>query len=338
MQERFCKIAPGPYSACPWDLSVDAEAREYWVRLFRTHFGSILHHAGADARQERKARGVLEERLGAFEKGPGRFGRVTIITLDEWRTEALVAAGFADSFAKMKEEENARMLGVLPVVCRELDEMDRKRGAEAVIRGIFAGNIFDMGAQAAIDRLNGQGLDFLAVRRSLPERPWLIDDFDALENYLKTARIGITVLFVDNAGSDFILGALPLARWLVQNAGSRVVLAANSAPALNDMTVEDIRRWWPRIVQAEPSFGTLPLEFVGTGTGNPLIDLSGISPELNAAARDADFVVIEGMGRGVESNLEARFSCPALNIAMIKDEFVARRCGGKNFDLVCRFR
>jgi hypothetical protein len=49
-------------------------------------------------------------------------------------------------------------------------------------------------------------------------------------------------------------------------------------------------------------------------------------------------VILEGMGRGVESNLDAVFSCESLNIAMIKDEAVARRHGGKLYDVVCRFR
>jgi type II pantothenate kinase len=43
------------------------------------------------------------------------------------------------------------------------------------------------------------------------------------------------------------------------------------------------------------------------------------------------------MGRGVESNLDARFSCDALKLAMIKDDAVARRHGGKMFDVVCRW-
>jgi type II pantothenate kinase len=43
------------------------------------------------------------------------------------------------------------------------------------------------------------------------------------------------------------------------------------------------------------------------------------------------------MGRAVESNLDARFSCDALKIAMIKMAIVAERCGGKLYDLVCRF-
>ena len=52
---------------------------------------------------------------------------------------------------------------------------------------------------------------------------------------------------------------------------------------------------------------------------------------------DADLVILEGMGRGVESNLEAEFSCDAVNLAMIKDTAVAARHGGKVFDVVCRY-
>ena len=81
----------------------------------------------------------------------------------------------------------------------------------------------------------------------------------------------------------------------------------------------------------------LPIEIVGTGTGEPLIDLGQVSRELNAAAEDADLVILEGMGRGVESNLDAEFSCDAVNIAMIKDSAVAARHGGNVFDVVCRF-
>ncbi len=71
--------------------------------------------------------------------------------------------------------------------------------------------------------------------------------------------------------------------------------------------------------------------------GEPLIDLSAISPELNDASADADLVILEGMGRGVESNLDAEFSCDAVNLAMVKDTAVASRHNGKVFDVVCRF-
>ena len=82
----------------------------------------------------------------------------------------------------------------------------------------------------------------------------------------------------------------------------------------------------------------LPIRIVSTGTGEPLIDLAKVSPALNQASADADLVVLEGMGRGVESNLDAVFSCDALNLAMLKDAAVAKRVGGTVYDVVSRFR
>jgi len=104
------------------------------------------------------------------------------------------------------------------------------------------------------------------------------------------------------------------------------------------MTIHDVNAWWDRIVETEPSLAGLPIERVSTGTGEPLIDLSLVSQELNAASADADLVIIEGMGRGIESNLDAAFSCDAVNIAMIKDPAVGARVGGKVYDVVLRYR
>jgi uncharacterized protein with ATP-grasp and redox domains len=184
---------------------------------------------------------------------------------------------------------------------------------------------------------DGAGPTFLATRGSLVPRPWLIDDFDAMAARFASHRHKRCVYFIDNAGSDFLLGATPMIRWMAMR-GTHVIIAANERPTLNDMTVHDVRRWWPKMVEAEPSLGTLPIDIVSTGTGEPLIDLSRVSDELNEAAAEADLVILEGMGRGVESNLDAAFSCDAINLAMIKDESIAARNGGKVFDCVCRFR
>jgi type II pantothenate kinase len=126
-------------------------------------------------------------------------------------------------------------------------------------------------------------------------------------------------------------------RWLARR-GTEVILAANERPTLNDMTIQDVNAWWPRVIAAEPSLSQLPITRVSTGTGEPLIDLSAVSADLNAASANADLIILEGMGRGVESNLEADFSCDAINLAMIKDAMVARRQRGKLFDVICRFR
>jgi uncharacterized protein with ATP-grasp and redox domains len=346
----FCLLAdPSNYISAPEDLRSARDDRTHWVEFFRRHILTLLklsHEAGlareVDARDlERRARESLVEYeaiLDGFLQDPiSQPSPVTIMTLDRWRDGVLRKHGFVDAFIDLKNRENEKMLPLLPSVCRELDSLHGAKQLRAVVEGVFAGNIFDMGAEETAKKFLSHSPDFFNTRACLPKRPWLVDDYDKLEHSLLHKIYRKCVFFVDNAGSDFLLGALPMIRWLAQR-GTRVVVAANERPSLNDMTIEDVRTWWPRIVEAEPSFKSLPIHLVSSGTGEPLIDLLEVSDELNESAKGADLIILEGMGRGVMSNFDAAFSCDALNIAMIKDEWVARRFGGKTFDLVCRFR
>jgi type II pantothenate kinase len=353
--EPFCKLSePERYVATDWDLSVDAHGRRYWVDLFKRHFELVLKTGSAArvARGEdpmsvtRGAEGcremLLARFLDPFDQNPdavrARVGPVTILTLDRWRDDCLKAHEFHDAFVDLKARENEQALALLPMVCRQLDVLEGEAALRAVVEGVFAGNIFDMGSEATAKAFLESGPDFFATRERLPTRPWLIDDYEALaKRVMEGPRHRKAVFFIDNAGSDFMLGAVPMMRWLARR-GTAVVLAANERPTLNDMTVHDVRAWWPRIVEAEPSIGGLGIEAVSTGTGEPLIDLSGVSAELNRAAEAADLVILEGMGRGVESNFNAVFTCDAVQLAMLKDHAVAQRYGAKLFDVVCRFR
>lgn len=337
------------YVACDWDLSLDPAGRQYWVDLFKRHFETILSQAVKSAATDGTAeqaqaavapcRRLLHDRLEAFELNPHEYGRVTILTLDAWRDDALRTYGFVDAFRDLKNRENTLALKLLPMVCRQLDVIeDPGEQFRAVIEGVFAGNIFDMGSEATAQAFLDASPDFFATRDRLPRRPWLIDNYDALaDRMLRRPRHAKAIFFIDNAGSDFLLGAVPMIRWLARR-GTAVGIAANERPTLNDMTAHDVRAWWPRILNAEPSLAPLPITTVSTGTGEPLIDLSSVSDDLNQAAADADLVILEGMGRGVESNLRAEFRCDAVNLAMVKDEAVAKRNGGKLFDVVCRYR
>ncbi len=341
---------PARYVACELDLSVEPGPREYWVGLFVRHFETILsvgvesavaHGEAAESARRRAdaARRQMRERFDAFVADPRSQGRVTIITLDRWRETALRGNGFEDCFGDVKDRENQRMLPLLPIVCRKLDAIDDPREQLlTVVQGVFAGNIYDLGSEATTQVFLEASPDFFAVHARLTARPWLIDHFDALsERLLNRPPHRKAVFFIDNAGSDFLLGALPMIRWLSAR-GTRVVVAANERPALNDQTIGDVRRGWGRILETEPTLAGLGIEAVSTGTGEPLIDLSGVSDELNAAAADADLVILEGMGRGVESNLDVRMTCDVANLALIKDRAVADRIGGKLFDVVCRFQ
>jgi damage-control phosphatase, subfamily II, stand-alone protein len=351
----FVKLAdPTRYIACSSELVTDDEGRTHWVEFFKRHLNTILT-LGIDAAVVRgagmeQATTRAEECRSEFCKwfdefttdpaGAGRHGveRVTILTLDQWRDMFLRKFGFDDAFIDLKDRENALALPLLPTVCQQIDLLSGQEQLRAIIEGVFAGNIFDMGAEATAKAFLHASPDFFATRKTLTPRPWLIDDYDALAKRLLEGPLHRKVVFfIDNAGGDFILGAIPMIRWLAKR-DSRVVIAANERPTLNDMTIHDVNAWWPRVLDAEPSLRDLPIYRVSTGTGEPLIDLSQVSAQLNDAAADADLVILEGMGRGVESNLDAAFSCDAVNLAMIKDVAVANNVGGKVFDIVCRFR
>jgi type II pantothenate kinase len=347
--EPFCKLKdPARYVACDWNFCEDHEGRAYWVSFFKRHVETILK-LGVEAAVARKelleqaearacaCRDEYHALFDAFHGDPSGHDWVDILTLDAWRDGLLRKHGFEDAFVDLKNRENAAALLFLPEVCRQIDSLAGEERLRAVVEGVFAGNIFDMGAEATAKQFLHGGPDFFDTRSRLPKRPWLIDDYDRFARRALSKGYGKVVFFIDNAGSDFVLGAAPMMRWFAMR-GMSVVLAANERPTLNDMTIHDVRAWWPRLVEVESSLAGLPIEAVSTGTGEPLIDLSRVSLELNRLAADAELVVLEGMGRGVESNLHASFSCDALNLAMLKDVAVSKRVGGQLYDVVCRFR
>jgi type II pantothenate kinase len=142
---------------------------------------------------------------------------------------------------------------------------------------------------------------------------------------------------VDNAGADICLGCVPLVRWMLQK-GSRVTLVANSGPALNDVTIPELTELLEQIAAIDASIASAlsdgRLGSVSSGGWAPLLDLTDLSGDCVAAVGDADLIILHGMGRAVESNFEARFSCDVLRMAVLKDEAVAQRLGARLFDCV----
>lgn len=355
----FPRLAdPAGYVACRWDLAADADKRAYWLALFARHWPSLLSHARQEAADRGLAAADVEQRvqqadadfrgwLNAVGREPDRCGRLDILTICEARQAAIDAVGLHDPYRLVKARENELAIKLLPARLRELDAMEPATRAHDVIEGVFAGNIFDMGAISTNAMFESGRVDFHAVRAKLRPRPWFDDDLDAWAAVVGDGnRCRRAVLFVDNAGPDVLLGMFPLARDLLQR-GSRVLLTANTGPSLNDVThgelVELVGRiaGWDAATAAALDDGRLTL--LPSGNGQPLIDLSRVSPALADAveggdkSRGCDLVVLEGMGRAVESNYDARFTCDCLKLAMIKDEGVASAMGAEVFDLVCRF-
>lgn len=286
---------------------------------------------------EREYRSVLGEILDH----PQHFGRADILTLCEQQQALLRKHGFDDPYLDIKTRENAAALAALPAVLRELDAAEPQREVELLARGLLAGNLFDLGAAITAERYHNGSHDFWRSRAELPPRPWFIDDLDAWAVRWRTgAAYRHAAFFVDNAGWDICLGCLPLARWMVRR-GTRVSLAANSHAALNDITATELVQLvsGEAVVDDEIARAVSEgwLRIVPTGSGTPLLDLKALSPQCVAALADADLVMLHGMGRSLESNRTAEFTCDVLRTAVVKDPLVAAHVGAKLMDCVFRF-
>ncbi len=339
---------PAGYRAHTLDLMADPEAREYWIEVFEHHLPSLVRHAIVsdtrhDAADRAEAmRAEFAAILQHLRSEPDAHGELNILRICRLREGCLRRHDFDDPYAVVKRAEDDSALALLPDLLAEIDAMDPAERGEALIRGVFAGNLFDLGAKSTTSRFDNDGFDFHDERERVLARPWVFDDLDA---WLRAWRRGPhrrAIVFVDNAGADVVLGMFPLIREMLRR-GTQVVVTANTRPALNDITHPELVELVGRIAAIDEEVAAAGqqrrLELVPSGNDAPLIDLRAVSEELAASAADprTDLVILEGMGRAVETNLRARFTCDALNLAVIKEEHLARTLGGRLYDCVCKY-
>ncbi len=344
----LCQLAdPQHYRAFSWSLTADPRDFEYWTGLFEDFPRLLERHLQEDglAGDDFEARWAAFQHeylaeIDAYRRDCHADGPVTTLTLVYMRQRLLRKYGWPDPYVKVKERENDAAARMYPDVVRQADSEPAASRYELLLRGVFAGNMFDLGAPATIELYHNGGVDYHAVFARVPDRPWYIDQADDFLRHLLARRYRQTLVFVDNAGTDIALGVLPLVREMARS-GVKVVLAANAEPALNDITICELNPLLERLAGTDPVLARLretgQLSTVSSGNDTPLIDLGKVTPECNAAAAQSDLIILEGMGRGVESNWSQAFRCDALRIALIKDESVARWIGSKLFDAVCRF-
>uniref|UniRef100_A0A7S0R303 Damage-control phosphatase ARMT1-like metal-binding domain-containing protein n=1 Tax=Pyramimonas obovata TaxID=1411642 RepID=A0A7S0R303_9CHLO len=347
---------PADYEPCTFPLRKNADDPKHfptlreWLQVFKKSIPSFRNTASGDS-SVRDAKGKAAEFeaeylkiLIAIEKkpngGPGLEGPgpVDVIKLCGMRDDLLRRLGFMDCFKTIKTQENARSLALLNRTLRQLDEMEESRRLFALLQGIFAGNIFDLGAAASADLYDNSGTDFEGTKDRLQPRPWLIDDATAFAYKWNNHTYKKAIMFVDNAGADVVLGMLPFAREMVRR-GTQVVMAANEVPSINDITAQELEQvlelCTDQVLRTAYQEGSLVV--VSSGNSLPIIDLRRVSRELADEALDADLVVMEGMGRAIETNLYAQFKCDSLKVGMVKHHEVARCLNGKLYDVVCKF-
>ncbi|KAK9286329.1 hypothetical protein L1049_014720 [Liquidambar formosana] len=318
-----------------------------WIDLFLNSVPSFKKRAESDVTvadasvKAEKFALRYTEILEDFKKDPeSHGGPPDCIHLCRIREQILRELGFRDIFKKVKDEENAKAISLFEdVVCLNDAIEDEGKRLENLVRGIFAGNIFDLGSAQLAEVFSRDGMSFLASCQNLVPRPWVIDDLDAFK--LKWGRKSWkkAVIFVDNSGADIILGILPFARELLRR-GTQVVLAANDLPSINDVTYPELIEIISKLKDESGQLmgvDTSNLLIANSGNDLPVIDLTRISQELAYLSSDADLVILEGMGRGIETNLYAQFKCDSLKIGMVKHQEVAQFLGGRLYDCVFKY-
>jgi type II pantothenate kinase len=337
---------------------LDERSAEDRAQSFASEYADVLDKMERDPNQVLPGYEVECSRSG-LKKGLSCKVLCTI------RETCLARIGLRDAFKHVKRKENAESLLVLPSVIRDIDTRETAgERMELALRGCFAGNLFDLGAHFSSERYEKQqeetqgmkntatgGLDyhyqnFQKTRENLPKRPWLVDSLDQAVDQLSTkGKFTKAVVFADNAGSDLILGILPFCRELLRN-GTSVVLAANEKPTINDITQEELLSLFTRVSTSPrvedqvlcSAAESGQLSVVSTGSDLPIIDLSQVSAGIVEAARDADLVVLQGMGRAIESNLNAKFATAVLKMGVVKHPEVALCLRGNLGDPICKFQ
>ncbi|RYR77508.1 hypothetical protein Ahy_A01g001993 isoform B [Arachis hypogaea] len=368
-------VDPKMYEPNTVDLSDHSEL-EYWLTILSEHLPDLVDKAVASegGTDDSKRRGdafarAFSAHLARLMEEPAAYGKLGLANLLEMREECLREFQFVDAYRSIKQRENEASLAVLHDLLMELDSLDEETRLLTLIEGVLAANIFDWGSRACVDLYHkGTIIEIYRMSRNKMQRPWRVDDFDAFKERMlgsgdkKPLPHRRALLFVDNSGADIVLGMLPLARELLRR-GTEVVLVGNSLPALNDVTAMEL----PDIVaeaakhcdilrRAAESGGLLvdamtntldgskeklpsvPLMVVENGCGSPCIDFRQVSSELAAAAKDADLIILEGMGRSLHTNLYAQFKCDALKLAMVKNQRLAEKLvQGNIYDCVCKY-
>ncbi|CAI5985472.1 unnamed protein product [Closterium sp. NIES-64] len=320
-----------------------------WIDVFRRSIEPFGKRAAGDESVENAAEKakVFEEKYTAilddFAKDPSSHGGPPNPNLCRLREVCLTEAGFNDIFKKTKAEENEKALAMLPATLKRIDAVeDLKERIEVLVKGVLAGNIFDLGANNSAALVEGEGLSFEKSFEQLLPRPWVFDHVAEFQKAWLDRTWKKVVVFCDNSGADLVLGVLPLVRELVRQ-GAQVVVAANDMPSINDVTYNELLSLVQKVqVTVEDETISAGIDsgrilIVNSGSDVPVADLAHISPELAFAAEDAELVIMEGMGRAIETNLHALLTCDKLNIGMVKHKEVADFLGGRIYDCVVKY-
>nr|CAD7596981.1 unnamed protein product [Timema genevievae] len=285
----YCPLLAHPALYIPdtVDLTQDTEAREYWLQCFEEAAGKY------------ESRAVSSQPMSDTAKDRARkFKEKYVSRLQYLKRQPLIHTTL---FPQQKQQENEKALRLLSKRLQWLDGLEWSPRQEALVTSVLAGNMFDWGAQEVAQLMENTDFGFYEACAKIQARPWLVDYLSQWMERLKGPPHKCAAIFVDNSGIDLVLGILPFARELLQR-GTEVILCANSAPALNDVTHVELVGVLKQVAEIcgviRRGLEEGRLVTMETGQGGPCLDLSRLDQSLAAALQEkVDLVVIEGMGR-----------------------------------------
>ncbi|KAJ2034075.1 hypothetical protein H4S03_005227 [Coemansia sp. S3946] len=354
--ERLPQLAL-PYVPDTVDLAADEGQRLAWLAALERSAHELValvergaldagssDHVGTEDRVDAgriRAFSILYarhlQRLGAQ---PLAYGALTVRGILGLREQCLREVGLGDVFAAVKRRETKAALVALPQCVAQTDVLAERERLLALLGNALAGNMFDWGASELHGALASGALDLAAARERISYSPQRLNNPGAFADRVIAEGYRKVLVFVDNSGADVVLGVLPLARVLTQT-GATVVLAANSRPALNDVTEGELKDIVAEAALVDESLAAAVEEerllVCASGSAGPCVDLRRLDPRLVALAQAADLVILVGMARAIVSNYHARFTCDSLRIAVFKNKMTADAASANVFDSLCLY-
>ncbi|KAJ3654872.1 hypothetical protein Zmor_014027 [Zophobas morio] len=349
--ENVCPLLKNPsvYNPDTIDLVNDTKERKYWLPCLANMVKKFVGKASflnPDYPEAAESAEIcfqkFHELVVKAVEDPSILEPLSIRTLLEFNEDNLQANNFKDAWYTQKVSESSAALKEFK---DRIDFIDSIADFEArwleIVTGVLAGNVFDWGSTVVADILEtSTNFGFTQAMSTIEKRPWFRDNLDNWIDRIKKESYKEAVIFVDNAGVDFILGILPLVReFLKQN--TRVILTGNTSPALNDVTYDELKLYSQEAAKncpiIEKAINTDQLVMVENGQKGPCLDLANLSPELCQVMTSADLVVLEGMGRAVHTNLYAKFTVDSVKLAVLKNEWLAKSLGGQQFSVIFNY-
>ncbi|KAL3282218.1 hypothetical protein HHI36_005412 [Cryptolaemus montrouzieri] len=331
-QKSVCPLLrnPNQYDPDTIDLLNDSKQRDYWLNCLDQMIKKFIPKASVLNPEDVRATEKAEKSYQSFHmlieqlrEDPYLLHPLSVRTLLEFNEDNLRDNNFKDAWSHQKQKESNLAFKQFRSRLDYVDSVEpfNDKWLE-IIKGVLAGNVFDWGSKTVSDILEKSpdfGLN--EAMDTIQPRPWFKDDFD---------------LFVRK------LQDCPYEKLELLKLNTKVILVANSLPALNDVTYRELKSY---LIEASRQCNVFKnainenkLLCYENGQRGPCLDLASLPEELCNIMLTTDCVILEGMGRAVQTNFYATFVVDCLKLAVLKNEWLAKSLGASQFFVICDFQ